>query len=88
VKEEESLACSLVPLVQVVNERQLGQLDVVPADREIKLQVLPVFRIRIRIGGFNQASESVSGSGYKRPTKEKKIKKFHVLKCWRLSFEG
>jgi hypothetical protein len=39
VKEKESLACSLVPLVQVVNQRQLGQLDVVPAERKIKIQV-------------------------------------------------
>ncbi len=39
VKEEESLACSLVPLVQVVNQRQLRQLDVVPAERKIKIKV-------------------------------------------------
>jgi hypothetical protein len=40
--------------------------------------------------GFNQAIESESGSRRAKMTHKnrKKIKKFHVLKCWMFSFKG
>ena len=53
----------------------------------------PVFRIRIG-SEFNQVSGSGFGirirtqEGKNDPQKQKKIKKFHVLKCWMVSFEG
>ncbi len=54
-----------------------------------------VFRIRIWIGsGVNQVSKFVFGiririqEGKNFPQKQKKIKNFHVFKCWTFSFEG
>jgi hypothetical protein len=52
---------------------------------------------QIKIGSrFNKVSGSVSGSGFGIRIKKakmthknrKKIKKFHVLKCWMFSFRG
>jgi hypothetical protein len=44
-----------------------------------------VFRIQIRIlsSQWNRIQE-----GKNDPEKYKKVKKFHVLKCWMFSFEG
>ncbi len=82
VKKEESLARSFVPLVQVVNQRQLRQLDVVPAERKIKIQVFSWvsdpdpdwIRISIRSVYPYPDSDSESGWGYRRAEKTHKIK--------------
>ncbi len=56
-----------------------------PSRRLVSLVNFSVFRIRIRID-FGQPDPDPEGKNF--PQKYKKVKKFHVLKCWMFSFES
>jgi hypothetical protein len=79
-------------LNQQKNLRVIWKVRTIPF-LHYQVHYLPVFRIRIG-SGFNQVSGSrfwiwIRGSrGTKMTRKDrKKVKKFHVVKCWMFSFD-
>ncbi len=67
-----------------------------PMNKYVMVHILNVFLLKPVLGGGSVPNSDPhwyrsAGSGSRRsrwPTKHEKVKKFHVLECWRFSFEG